>query len=177
MATNDQYRYHLNNAYFDSPLDFGGTLLCQIGRLYCYPTTVIKPHIHKELYELTVITSGKGVILTNGISHNVGADDIYLSFPNEEHSIISDEKDPLQYDFFAFSTKNTELRSQLHQISQSYASPISRVFSDNSVKLLVSDAISEIKLEDRFSHTMLTHICEQIIIRTVSSIIMILKLV
>ena len=167
MANYDKYRYHINNAFFDAPLEFGNTLLCQIGRLYCHPSTVIAPHTHNNLYELTVITSGKGQIFTNGTPFNVTANDIYLSFPEEEHCIISDAADPLQYDFFAFRTKDASLREHLSRIKSTYASPLSRVFSDNGMILLVSDAISEINNEDTFSDTMLNHICEQIIIRTV----------
>ena len=167
MPNNHEYRYHLNNAYLDSPLEFGNILLRQVGRLYCHSSTVIETHTHSDLFELTVITAGKGTVYTDGIPCEVRAGDIYFSFPHEDHCIISDEKDPLQYDFFAFSTTDAELQKQLDRIVAEYASAFERVFSDNSLTLLVAGAIFEMRLGDNFSHTMLTHICEQIVIRTI----------
>ena len=57
-------RYHLNN-YFNQPRDFGGYQVIQAGRLYCTPGAEIAQHLHRNWFELTVVTAGTGRILVN----------------------------------------------------------------------------------------------------------------
>ncbi|MBE6668280.1 MAG: AraC family transcriptional regulator [Ruminococcaceae bacterium] len=164
-----KYRYHLNNAYFDSPLVFGETRLWQIGRLYCAPGTIIAEHTHPNLFELTIATEGKGIISTNGIEVPVKSGDIYLSFPYESHKIVSDVKSPLQYDFIAFTTENPELSYTLEAITNEFSSPTMRIFKDSAIASSVCDAIVETESLDSYSELMLKNIFEQIIIRIVRS--------
>ena len=60
--------YHINKSFFRSPLKFGEVYLYQIGRLFCNSDTVVDTHIHIDLFELTVVTGGRGVVTTNGVS-------------------------------------------------------------------------------------------------------------
>ena len=161
------YRYHLNNAYFDSPLKFGDTQLWQIGRLYCSPSTVIGLHRHPLLFELTVATSGNGVVYTDGVPQHVEAGDIYLSFPYEAHKIESDAKEPLRYDFIAFMTDNQELLEALNRIRDEYGDPRKRLFRDEGITGLIGDALCEIETPDIYSEKMLEHIFSRIIIRII----------
>ena len=167
MLRSNKYKYHLNNTYFDSPLSFGKTQILQAGRLYCHPTTEIRAHKQRSLFELTVITSGRGTVMTDGIPTEVSAGEIYLSFPYEEHAIISDEKEPLHYDFFSFMTSDATLLPKLTEIQKKYASPRQRSFRDGKLSALVAEAISELCHRDELSDRMLTHVCEQIEIRII----------
>ena len=65
---NTPKRYHLNRSYVREPLQFGNTRLFQIGRLHCAEGMVVDVHTHLNWFELTIVTNGVGVVLTNGIS-------------------------------------------------------------------------------------------------------------
>ena len=54
--------FQIDNNLFAKPLQLGAVNLVQLGRLYCEPGEVIGEHYHNNLYELTVITGGKGII-------------------------------------------------------------------------------------------------------------------
>ena len=70
--------YHLDNLYINNPLNFDRFSISQIGRMYCQATTEIDTHIHTNLYELTVVTEGKGIVTTNGMGVPVQKGDIYI---------------------------------------------------------------------------------------------------
>jgi mannose-6-phosphate isomerase-like protein (cupin superfamily) len=91
--------YHLNNNY-EEPLQFGETLLIQIGRRFCETGEVIPTHAHRDWFELTIVTKGTGTIITNGKATQVKGGDIYLSFPCDLHEIHAD-CNRLEYDFFS----------------------------------------------------------------------------
>ncbi len=159
------YKYHLDNRYFSEPVIFRETKLWQIGRLYCNPSSMI--HAHKQLdgmFELTVVTAGKGVVYTNGIPMSVGAGDIYISFPEEIHEIVSDGEEPLQFDFIAFSTENGDFFAQLKAIWENNKDAKKRIFQSDSICDKVRSGIWEIKRGGRYSDVMMADICEQIII-------------
>jgi quercetin dioxygenase-like cupin family protein len=103
----NEANYHMSNSYFSAPLLFGETKLLQIGRLYCNAGLVVQRHEHPVLYEITAVTSGKGILYTNNVPIEIQEGDVYLSLPFDIHEIISDVDEPLQYDFLAFTTENT----------------------------------------------------------------------
>ena len=162
-----KYRYRLINTYFDSPLIFGNTRIWQIGRLYCAPNAIIPEHTHPDLFELTVVTSGKGHVYTNGVESQIAAGDIYFSFPRETHKIVSNDKAPLQYDFLAFTTVDAGLCSALGNIKNEFSDPTRRIFKSSTVASLLCDAILETENSDGYSDTMLKNIFEQILIHIV----------
>ena len=104
------YKYYLTYTSMKNPVCYKNTMLIQLGRLYCLPTTVIEKHVHLDWYELTIVTSGEGTVITNGVSTKVSVGDIYLSYPGDFHEIFTSDTNPLKYDFFAFNTKNAMLK-------------------------------------------------------------------
>ena len=75
------YKYHFDNLYDLTPVYYGETRLWQIGRLYCKPSNKIEAHRQPaELYELTVVTSGRGTIYANCEGIPVRAGNIFISF-------------------------------------------------------------------------------------------------
>ncbi len=162
------YKYHLDNRYFSEPMSFRETKLWQIGRLYCNPSSIIGAHRQLDgVFELTVVTAGRGTVYTDGVPMPVRAGDIYISFPNEIHEIISHSDELLQYDFFAFSTGNEDYRAELYQIAEGNREAKRRIFHSDSIGYLVRNGIWEIKKKDRYSETMMSDICEQIIITVI----------
>lgn len=158
------YHYHLNKVFMREPLKFEDTRLFQIGRLYCKSNSVIEPHVHGNLFEITVVTDGAGKITTNGQTQPVGRGDIYLSFPCDTHSIASDAQKPLKYDFFAFASDHKELHNDLEKIMLDFHSPMQRVIRDERILTLLGNAIAEIDGERIYSEALLSAIFRQIII-------------
>ena len=156
-------RYHLNRSYVRDPLSFGNTRLFQIGRLYCSEHTVVGVHSHLNWFELTIVTEGKGTVITNGTSVPVSAGDIYLSFPGDFHGITPDTADPLKYDFFAFNTVDAALSEELEALTTRVTAADRRVFRDERVRYLVGQAIAEVDGRELYASEILNAQFEQII--------------
>ena len=157
-------RYHLDKFYVKNPLRFGNTLLFQIGRLYCSRGMVIGTHSHLNWFELTIATAGKGTVLTNGVGVPVSRGDIYLSFPGDFHGIVSDQDEPLEYDFFAFNTEDAALRGELEELTKRAMAADRRIFRDERVRYLVSQAIAEVDSEGEYAGEILTALLQQILL-------------
>lgn len=161
--------YHLDKNYLSAPLKFGKISLYQIGRLYSTQTTKVDTHVHGDLYELTVVNDGCGIIVTNGVPVKVSRGDIYLSFPCDTHKIESDFEKPLKYDFFAFNTENEKLKNEFERIVLEYSPAENRVFRDERVSALIGNAISEFDGEQFCKDELLKNIFSQILVYTVRS--------
>ena len=162
-------KYHLDKSFIKEPIRFSDISLLQIGRLYFKPGDIMKPHTHKDFFELTIITDGEGAVSANGVTTSVKRGDIFLSLPYDMHRIISSEDAPMKYDFFSFWTTNEAYLSEFAEISR-YLSPKDRVFTDERIHSLVGDAIMEFVENAKFSGELLHAIFTQIIIRTISKL-------
>ena len=115
-----KYKYHLDTLYAGAPAEFGEYKLWQTGMLYCNPSNKIKLHVQpRGVYELTVITAGRGEIYTDGMPIAVRTGDIHIAFPEELHEIVSDDADPLRFDFFSFIVDEPVLSAELSRLSES----------------------------------------------------------
>lgn len=158
-------RYHLDNLYVDNPLKFGNVYLIQIGRRYCEAEEVIPPHLHLNWFELTLISSGKGVVVTNGKEYPVKTGDIYLSFPCDIHEIRADKGDKLEYDFFSFYCEDKALKRDLKNITQTFMESEERIFQDEKIAELIKNAINEFPIkDDLYSNALLTDIFHLVLI-------------
>lgn len=155
--------YHLGRNFLKNPITIDGITLHQIGRLYCKPTTVIDTHIF-NLFELTIVTGGKGKTYTNGVAINLKAGDIHLSLPCDYHKIESDKTDPLKYDFFAFTCDNEIFKSELELITEKYCSPNTRIFHEDRIPPIISQITSELNNENLYSLTLLKSLLNQVLI-------------
>ncbi len=157
--------YHFDRHYINNPLPFGNINLLQIGRRYCKPTEIITAHPHLNWFELTIVTGGKGAVITNGVETKVQSGDIYLSFPCDVHEIQADKNEKLEYDFFSFSCNDTELKQDLKNITRSYWGSESRTFQDEKISELIQFAIAEFLVENQpYSEQLLTEIFHLILI-------------
>ncbi len=156
-------RYHLDNNYLDKPLCFDGIDILQIGRMYCDLGNYIDPHAY-DLYELTVVTGGKGDVFTDGVPTPVTVGDIYISFPGDTHAIVSSDRDPLKFDFFSFHCRREPYMAALSHLAQVYHSPVTRVFHDEWVPRLVSRVIGELHHQRTYREELLGSLLHQIVI-------------
>ena len=158
--------YHLDNVFFDSPLVYEDISVLQIGRLFCKNNTVIVSHIQPNLLELTIVTEGKGIILTNSVPSKVKKGDIYLSLPGDVHEIISDSDEPLKFDFFSFNVLSGLLKNECEKLCEKAHSPSARVFHDERILPLISNAIFELNESKSYQALLMPSIFRQIIIYT-----------
>ena len=162
-----QNNFHINKSYFKSPLHFDGLQVLQIGRMFCNPTTEIDTHVHRDFYELTIVTDGEGLIYANGVATKVKKSDIFLSLPCDAHRIETDPNRLLKFDFFAFEVKDGLFKEEFELLSQNYGSPHSRVLHDERIRPLISNAIAELCEENPYKNEILTALFRQILIYTV----------
>ena len=154
-------KYHLNYSFIETPVYYKDTMLIQLGRLFCMPSETIEKHAHINWYEITLVSDGEGVILTNDIPSNVSKGDIYLSYPGDFHEIRSSADNPLKYDFFAFNTKNPEMKKELKNIISTMYYYEQRIFKDELIHSTVSAAIAEISSKQEHYSDILCSLFEQ----------------
>ena len=160
-------KYHLNYSYFQNPLNYDYLYIYQIGRMYCEKSGIIEEHIHTDIYELTIVTEGEGLIYTNKIPTKVTRGDIYLSLPCDAHEIVSSDEKPLKYDFIAFHPIDETIKNELGQIAEYYHSPLTRVFHDDRIRQITGNAIAEIREDKFFSEELLSILFKQLLIYTI----------
>ncbi len=160
--------YHLNKVFFSSPLTLGDVKILQIGRMFCKHNTEIEPHVQTNLFELTIVTEGEGVISTGDVPQHVKRGDIYLSMPGDVHAIKTDPSKPMKFDFLAFSAIGF-LGSEFDRITQQFHSPHTRLFNDDRIMLLVGNAILELNENEMYSKELLSALFTQVLIYTVRS--------
>lgn len=157
-------RYHFVKNFSDNEVDFGSINLIQVGRRFCSREEVIPAHTHKDYYELTVVTAGEGVVISNGESFKVSSGDLHLSIPCDIHEIIATSSSELEYDFLSFTCNDEKLKQELKKISNSLIKLKSRVFTDNKITTLISNVISEFSTQKPFTEKLVENIVTQIII-------------
>ena len=156
--------FHLCKSFFDMPLDFDDGQVAQLGRMYCKSDTVVKEHLHTELFELTIVSDGKGIITTNGQNIPVKKGDIYLTLPYDLHMITSDKNDTLKFDFFAFKIKNEEFIQSFDIIVRNFHSSNERIIHNERISAIVSQSIAEVCTQNRFSHELLCAYLKEIMV-------------
>ena len=159
--------YHLDKKYFDNYRFQDGISLLQIGRMYCDRTSHIEEHIQAQLIELTVVTGGKGQIITNKVPVEVQSGDVYLSLPCDSHEITVDPDDPLRFDFIAFSIEDENFKNDFERIAAEYHEAELRIFKDERIPPLLTNAITEVSRESKYSLEALSSILRQIAIYTI----------
>ena len=133
---------------------FGAIKLYQIGRLFCSPDTIIGTHLHGDCFELTIVTDGEGTVVTNDQRLSVVKGDIYFSFPGDFHDVVTSKTNPLKYDFFAFNTDDPRLKSDLNDVMCTL-NLNTRIFRDDRIGNLVSQALAELSAEEEYSEEVL----------------------
>lgn len=94
-------RFHFDKGFFDAPKRYGHLLLFQAGDISCKAGYRIPSHL-QLCYELSYITSGRGVYRTNGVEEQVSKGMLYLNLPGQMHEGIADPSDPFRYYYIGF---------------------------------------------------------------------------
>lgn len=157
-------KYHYDKNFFDNPLICGNFYIFQIGKYHGTTNTLIDTHIHKNFFELTVVTDGKGIITTNNYPVTVKKGDIYLSLPFDSHKIESDSENILNFYFMSFATENENFVKEFDNISMTHNAPNSRIICDDKINWLIGNAISELDNKTEFTEQLLLSIFTQILI-------------
>ena len=158
--------YHYKQDY-NPPKIYSDIHLLQIGTAFMQPNTTVDLHTHVDFFELTVVSSGKGVITTNNSAIPVEKGDIYVSFPFDQHKIDSDVQSPMNYSFIAFFVKNSNFLSDVEEIISLYGHPAERIIHDDTVSQLLSQAIFETRKDSIYSEEYISSLLTQIVIQIV----------
>ena len=157
-------KYHYDKNFFDNPLICDTFYIFQIGKYHGTTNTLIDTHIHKNFFELTVITDGEGVITTNNYPVRVKKGDIYLSLPFDSHKIESDSENILNFYFMSFATENENFIKEFDNISMTHNAPNNRTICDDKINWLIGNAISELDNKTEFTEQLLLSIFTQTLI-------------
>ncbi len=155
-------KYHIDKNYFGDPKVFGDISLYQIGRVYCKANTTVPRHTHLNFFELTIVTDGRGTVVTNGVPVDVKKGDIYVSFAGDFHEIISDTESPLRYDFVAMKTSNPKMHADLEEIVSRFHGATARIIRNENIAFLISGAIAELNADAEYSDIILSSIFAQV---------------
>lgn len=74
---------------------------------------------------------------------------------------------PLKYDYFSFACKSECIKQELDYIIKSYHSTNTRIFHDDRIRPLISNAIAELNQEHAYSQEILFSIFQQVITYTI----------
>ena len=165
----DKLNYHYIQDY-STPVRYGDISLRQIGIAYCGPSTIINAHTHNDYFELSIITSGNATIFTNGVPSTVAEDDIYVSFPHEEHRIDASKDSPLKYDFFAFIVENENFKQALYSLPNVQNNLNNRIIHNNAIKNLIKSVLSELSSNYAYTQSYLETLFTQILIQLIRSL-------
>ena len=165
-----QLKYHYLKDYTNCSIPYTDILLTQLGTAYCEPSTLVEEHDHNNFWELSIITSGKGTIYTNGVGTEVREGDIYISLNLERHKIISDNDFPLKYDFFAFTITNDEFKKELLSIENVLRNPNNRIIRNDTIKMLFQSALAETSLDRYGAEKYIDMLFSQIIIQLIRTL-------
>lgn len=156
-------QYHIDRTYFE-PLVFGNIRLAQVGKLYGTERTSIEPHFHTDLFEITVVTDGAGVITTNDVPTPVEKGNVYLSMPGDVHKIDSDPDRPLRYSYLAFSPEYSEWKGVYERLLQDHHDERDRVFCDERIRPIVSGILAELTEPKIHSQSLIAALLQQLLI-------------
>lgn len=142
-------KYHCDYSFFEEPKRFNDLLLYQIGEIFCDDRAVVQSHVHKNLFELTCVISGKGIIYAGNECREVAKNDVFISLPYERHEIISDPVNPIRYYYIAFSyEKDSEYYKMLYGNNMLALSGSMRIYHSHSILNTFPSLISALESFD-----------------------------
>ena len=156
--------FHIANTYTSEPRIFGDVNLYQIGRCFCKPNTVVANHLQGDFLELTIVTDGVGYSSASGEEVRIETGDIFVSFSGDIHSIRSDKKDPLKYDFISFMPASPTLAYEIGYLKHDFRGAALRVIKSKIIGDLVSAVIAELDAKDYEHEALIASILKQICI-------------
>lgn len=144
--------YHIDHNFINDPLILDKLQLIQIGTLHCREDDSIGRHLHRNWFELTILTHGSATVLTNDVPVPLSEGDIYLSYPAEFHEIVAEGDTTLHFDFCSFYTDHTPFVRDLEQIMQQFPDAKDRILHNDSIRSLVRETIAQLQLPEEMPY-------------------------
>lgn len=155
--------FHNNNAFFFSPIPCGDYLVYQIGEMYCKQDTVLTPHT-QSCFEITFAVDGIGGCGSNTLLP-LGANDGFLSFPDETHLISTDTTHPLRFHFLAFNPLPGSAGERYVSLLKEQAEELGRhTVHCPYLHTLLDMALEEVIKKDFISHEVIGLIISRLLI-------------
>ena len=159
-----RHRYEVSWNSLASPEAYGDGRLYQVGRIHMHPAARISEHTQLDYFELTIATEGRGTVYTNGTAVPITAEDVYLSFAGDFHAILSDENEPLKFDFITVSTESDELRTALERLVTDHHDAHARLFRNKTLTKTVSRILAEKLDPSPYSERLLSSLIDELLI-------------
>lgn len=158
-------RYHFDNIFSEQPLVTENFSIIQIGDLICETDTVVDEHKQISDLEISLICDGEGSFFTNDIETKVKQWDIYLSFKDDLHKIVSSNTDALRYYYFAFDIKeSSKYRTIYENLYNKYAVADNRTVRLPFLFSITTNILSEINEYSTYSKELLDTYIIQVLI-------------
>lgn len=161
--------FHVNNVFFNRPKQFGETIVYQIGLLETNDSVPCETHKHKNFFELTAVVDGKARVYANGQATELKSNDVFVSFPLDEHKIETASSQTLKHLFIAFDTTDTQFRAQLDKINRDFHASDRRKITSEYIVSALSRAVYESTSAEPFSAECCQALLEEIIIQLIRS--------
>ena len=145
------------------PLKFDDYTLSHLGKSTAHGEIYVPYHMHHNFYELTVITSGKGISYAENTGTPVKKGDIFVSFPFEHHRIDSHPVELLSYSFICFDVFDPRYSGKLRTLWFDHLPPENRIIHNDAVSHLIDCVITEIQSgKEKYFDNLIPAILEQI---------------
>lgn len=158
-------KYHYEQLH-NPPKPYDCIDLVQIGTSYFEPDTWVDLHTHVGFFELTAVSSGSGFISANNLTVPVSAGDVFVSFPYDTHRIKAG-KEGMNYNFFAFYLKDSELMTDMEKIMLRHTNTEDRIIRSERASSLLESAIIETGKERPHQEKYLEALFLQLIIQII----------
>lgn len=163
-------KFHFDNYYLESPRQYGGVYLYQLGDRLCQSGVEVPAHV-QVCHEISCVVSGTGTFSSNGELYRVKSGDLFISPQGSLHHIVSSRHDPLRYSYCGFMLDHrTEEYGRLmdffsgvsHPLAVDQYSSVREVFSLLFNELIIDDASSSLLVKNQLDQLfLLTHRCYQ----------------
>ncbi len=121
---NNKFRY--DNIMWRSPLATENFGIAQIGEIYCRES-IAPPEHYQLFYELTFVVSGHGYCAADGVTMELMPNAIYLSRPDEYHSILSSRENSLRFMCIAFAVTSAKMQAVIDHVFLHYGAEDNRI--------------------------------------------------
>ena len=166
---NIPYQYHFDNVSVER-LRCAGFALYQYGELWCNADSAVAVH-SQCCYELTYVLSGTGTVQTGGVQNHVKKNDCVLSFPGENHAIMSDSTDPLRFVFLGFERNpgNPSFSYLFDELGRLFRAENARCIAMQDQSPLIVRLFSELQSDSPFRLEMAGYLMAEMLIDYIRS--------
>ena len=166
---NIPYQYHFDNVSVER-LRCAGFALYQYGELWCNADSAVAVH-SQCCYELTYVLSGTGTVLTGSVQNRVKKNDCVLSFPSENHAIMSDSADPLRFVFLGFERNpgNPSFSYLFDELGRLFRAENARCIAMQDQSPLIVRLFSELQSDSPFRLEMAGYLMAEMLIDYIRS--------